>query len=40
MRDVWVKFDDDVIKEIGSFSEVEDRILRGREMIVQIFYES
>lgn len=37
---MWVKFDDDVIKEIGSFTDVEERILRGREMIVQIFYES
>lgn len=32
--DRWVKFDDDVIKEVGNYSDVQERILKGRELIV------
>ncbi len=38
--DRWVKFDDDLIKVVGNYSDVQERLLKGREMIVQVFYES
>lgn len=36
----WIRFDDDVIKEVGNYSDVQEKVLKGREKIVQIFYES